>query len=163
MSTHSRIGIKNEDGSVESIYCHFDGGLDYNGMVLSRSYVDEAKVRELIALGDISSLGSHIGEKHPSLTHMILKQQHKKGKKKMPNFQKYKDKYGDWVLAYGRDCGEEGTEAKRDPSEAAYRRRDESYLYLFKDSKWFCKSIGGKKFVEIKAPICGSCGLLGML
>jgi hypothetical protein len=57
MSTRSRIGIVNEDRSISSIYCHHDGYLSGVGATLARHYQDIGKLRALIALGDISSLG----------------------------------------------------------------------------------------------------------
>ena len=64
MGTRSTIAIENADGTVTGIYCHWDGYLSHNGRILQESYTDEAKVRELIALGDISSLGAEIGTAH---------------------------------------------------------------------------------------------------
>jgi hypothetical protein len=64
MGTRSTIAIENADGTVTGIYCHWDGYLSHNGRILQESYADEAKVRELIALGDISSLGAEIGTAH---------------------------------------------------------------------------------------------------
>ena len=60
MSTRSHIGIWNEDGSLDVIYCHWDGYPSYNGAVLLRHYQDPEKIRELIALGDISSLAESV-------------------------------------------------------------------------------------------------------
>lgn len=56
MSTRSRIGIENLDGTVTSVYCHFDGYFSNNGVILQKEYQDEEKVKQLIALGDLSSL-----------------------------------------------------------------------------------------------------------
>lgn len=56
MGTRSRIAIQNADGTLESIYCHWDGYPSNNGAILQEHYQDEAKVRELIALGDLSIL-----------------------------------------------------------------------------------------------------------
>jgi hypothetical protein len=64
MGTRSTIAIENADGTVTGIYCHWDGYLSHNGRILQENYADEAKVRELIALGDISSLGEEIGTAH---------------------------------------------------------------------------------------------------
>ncbi len=64
MGTRSTIAIQNEDGTVTGIYCHWDGYLSHNGRILQDHYTTEAQVRELIALGDISSLGANIGEQH---------------------------------------------------------------------------------------------------
>ena len=60
MSTRSHIGIWNEDGSLDVIYCHWDGYPSYNGALLLHRYQDPEKIRELIALGDISSLAESV-------------------------------------------------------------------------------------------------------
>jgi hypothetical protein len=56
MSTRSRIAIENQDGTVDSIYCHFDGYVDGVGKTLFNQY-DQEKSEKLLELGDISSLG----------------------------------------------------------------------------------------------------------
>ena len=58
MSTRSRIAIEKQDGTVESIYCHFDGYLSNNGEILQNHYSTKDKMEKLIELGDISSLGN---------------------------------------------------------------------------------------------------------
>ena len=55
MATRSRIAIENQDGTVISIYCHWDGHLETNGKILFENY-DREKTEQLIALGNISSL-----------------------------------------------------------------------------------------------------------
>ena len=55
MSTRSRIAIENQNGSVTSIYCHFDGYISGVGKTLFNHY-DREKLEKLIELGDISSL-----------------------------------------------------------------------------------------------------------
>ena len=57
MGTRSRIALEMEDGRYESVYCHWDGYLDYNGAILYHYYNTREKVKSLIALGSISSLG----------------------------------------------------------------------------------------------------------
>jgi hypothetical protein len=56
MSTRSRIAIENQDGTVTSIYCHWDGYTSAVGKMLEKWYTTQAKVEALIELGDISSL-----------------------------------------------------------------------------------------------------------
>ena len=56
MATRSRIGIVKENGTVESIYCHWDGYPENNGQLLLDNY-DYEMAQGLIELGDISSLG----------------------------------------------------------------------------------------------------------
>jgi hypothetical protein len=56
MSTRSRIAIENQNGSVTSVYCHFDGYISGVGKTLEKHYTDRSVVEELIELGDISAL-----------------------------------------------------------------------------------------------------------
>jgi hypothetical protein len=56
MATRSRIAIEKQDGTVDSIYCHFDGYLEGVGKTLFNHY-DQEKLEKLLELGDISSLG----------------------------------------------------------------------------------------------------------
>jgi hypothetical protein len=60
MSTNSRIAIEQADGTVKSIYCHWDGYPKGVGKKLVEHYGDRAKVEELIALGDLSQLGERV-------------------------------------------------------------------------------------------------------
>ena len=60
MATRSLIGMELEDGTVEAIYCHYDGYLNHNGRILINSYTTAEKVSELISLGGISSLGHNL-------------------------------------------------------------------------------------------------------
>ena len=79
MATRSRIAIEHQDGTVTSIYCHFDGYLEHNGKILQNHFQDREKVEQLIALGDLSSLYESIentiayhrdrGEDHCYQTH----------------------------------------------------------------------------------------------
>jgi hypothetical protein len=55
MATRSRIAIENQDGTVDSIYCHFDGYLEGVGKTLFNHY-DQEKLEKLLELGDISVL-----------------------------------------------------------------------------------------------------------
>ena len=56
MGTRSTIALEYADGTVVQIYCHWDGYLDHNGMILYANYEDPFKVRELLDNGDMSSL-----------------------------------------------------------------------------------------------------------
>lgn len=62
MSTNSLIAIENNDLSVESVYCHWDGYLAYNGTILQNNYLNMPKLRELIAGGNMSVLKPTISE-----------------------------------------------------------------------------------------------------
>ena len=56
MATRSRIAIENQDGSVTSVYCHWDGHIETNGVILNYHYRTKDKVEALIALGNLSAL-----------------------------------------------------------------------------------------------------------
>lgn len=60
MSTRSNIGIKNRDGSVDVVYCHWDGYLSYNGQILLDSWKLEEDIKSLIASGNMSGLGENL-------------------------------------------------------------------------------------------------------
>ena len=62
MGTRSTIAIEFADASVSQVYCHWDGYLEHNGELLATCYTDPFKVRELIDLGDFSSLRETVEE-----------------------------------------------------------------------------------------------------
>jgi hypothetical protein len=64
MGTRSTIALEFADGTVEQIYCHWDGYLEHNGKILQEHYSDPFKLRDLIDMGDMSSLGERIGTRH---------------------------------------------------------------------------------------------------
>ena len=55
MSTNSRIGLRLEDGSILSVYHHWDGYPEWLGVTLNQQYNTREKVAELIDGGDMSS------------------------------------------------------------------------------------------------------------
>lgn len=57
MSTRSTIAIRRLDGSMTKIYCHWDGYIEYNGIMLQKYYNTPDKIEELLKLGSLSSLG----------------------------------------------------------------------------------------------------------
>jgi hypothetical protein len=111
MSTNARIGREIEAGnSVESIYTHWDGYPDHHGQVLLDHYAERAKVAELIALGDLSSLAAEIGEAHDFDTRHV--------------------EHGEWCYAYGRDGGEADCEPVIHGHDA-WPDGGQEYEYLF--------------------------------
>ena len=67
MATRNRIAIENQDGTVTSIYCHWDGHIETNGKIWFENY-DREKTEQLIALGNISSLGILLEPTDPNHT-----------------------------------------------------------------------------------------------
>ena len=60
MGTRSTIALEFADGTVEQVYCHWDGYLSNNGQILAQHYMDPFKVRDLVALGGFSSLDTTV-------------------------------------------------------------------------------------------------------
>lgn len=120
MATRSAIGMQLEDGSVRAVYCHWDGYPSHNGKILT-NYYDRDKTMQLLQLGDLSSLGAEIGEKH--------------------DFDERRDKE---CTFYGRDRNETGIDAETYVSEVDYVQRFSKggvdYFYLLVNDDWMvCK------------------------
>ena len=56
MGTHCLIAIENKDGTVQYIYCHYDGYLSHMKPLLLSEYNTREYVEELIKKGGIVSL-----------------------------------------------------------------------------------------------------------
>lgn len=120
MATRSLIGKQNQDGSITSIYCHYDGYPEHNGVILQEYYSSPFQVDQLLALGNLSVLGREIG----------LKQ----------DFNNRSTHFTNWCLAYGRDRGESNQQAQVSTRES-FLSTDHGvdYLYLYNDEfEWEC-------------------------
>lgn len=123
MSTRSHIGIRNEDGSLDVIYCHWDGYPSHNGNILLHHYQNPDKIRELIALGDISSLAANV---RPTGQHSFETPQE------------------GVVVAYCRDRHEDGVDTRHFDTWQTYEKQMLSeggciefvYLYDAHERKW---------------------------
>lgn len=132
MATRSRIGIRNEDASVDSIYCHWDGYPEHNGLILVRDYQDESKIRQLISMGSLSSLGPEIGEQHPDINPYPFAS----------------TKYQEWAERFGRMCTFHRRDMRRGRLEIAHSntvqefldiRWGEEYHYIFHYGRWLVR------------------------
>lgn len=65
MSTNSRIGIKRLDGTEKYIYCHWDGYIEHNGLLLQLCYDTPEKIERLLELGNLSVLGEYLETDEP--------------------------------------------------------------------------------------------------
>jgi hypothetical protein len=61
MSTRSRIGLELSDGSILSIYNHFDSYPEFLGVKLVEHFNTREKVEALVDLGDISAVWTNLG------------------------------------------------------------------------------------------------------
>ena len=50
MATRSTIALEFADGTVEQVYCHWDGYLAHNGQLLLKHYSNPFVLRDLIAV-----------------------------------------------------------------------------------------------------------------
>jgi hypothetical protein len=134
MGTRSTIALEYADGTVEQVYCHWDGYLAHNGQMLQEYYSNPFILRDLIDLGDLSSLRSTIGTKHKfssfDLATKIEQRMHEETTKDMCTF-------------YGRDRGEDGVSAKKFKDFADYKANHqyEEYEYILRSvsgqAVWF--------------------------
>jgi len=115
MSTRSYIGVRNTDGTVNHIYCHFDGYPEGVGATLIEHYANPNRVNELMKLGDLSVLGKFIGEK-----------------------QDFDKRVRDCCLAYSRDRGDANTEAIPHLFEEIIKDQMVDYVYIFDGDHWEC-------------------------
>jgi hypothetical protein len=136
MATRSRIAIETGDGTVKSVYCHWDGYPSNNGRILLEHYKDREKLEKLINLGALSSLAPEVdipeGVEH--------------------NFE---NQVKGICVFYGRDRGETGVEAMTHENPKAFLRSDvEEYGYLLTlEGEWlFCnghKNSSTRDFVRL--------------
>ena len=62
MGTRSNIAYKKSDGRIVSMYCHYDGYPEYNGVVLNEHYNTKEKARGLVDNGYQSELKETVEE-----------------------------------------------------------------------------------------------------
>ncbi len=133
-STRSRVGILNSDGTIKSVYVHNDGYLSGVGKTLKQNYTNDEKIKQLIALGNLSFIGKEIGEKHD-----------------------FDSEDYESTLAYGRDGGEKNQFAnisntiKEFEDLATDTHVDYTYLWDVENKKWVFKKINSttKNFQEL--------------
>jgi hypothetical protein len=133
MGTRSTIALEYADGTVQQVYCHWDGYLAHNGQILLKHYSNPFILRDLIDLGDISSLGKIVGTKHPFSPH--------EGDTQKALYEAAQAQGA--TTFYGRDRGETGTSAKKFASYEDYllNHQYEEYEYILRSvhgqAVWF--------------------------
>lgn len=140
MATRSTIALEFADGTVQQVYCHWDGYLAHNGQILAEHYSDPFVLRDLIDLGDISSLGRNLGNGHP-FSKFGLKEEDP-DYDQMIALCKQSEEEG-WTTFYGRDRGETGVDARKFKDYADYveNHQYEEFEYILRtDGQWYVKS-----------------------
>jgi hypothetical protein len=165
MGTRSTIALEFADGTVEQVYCHWDGYLAHNGQILLKHYSDPFVLRDLIDLGDISSLGKIIGTSHPFSPYVSDNEEFKALPVDTQDRIKAATKKA-YDLAqelgcttfYGRDRGETGVGSKKfiDYEDYVDNHQYEEYDYILRqvDGKatWFVSDHDGA-YVELEQAI----------
>lgn len=130
MATRSRIAIENQNGTVTSVYCHHDGYIDYNGVVLQKHYAQREKVEALIALGDLSSIGERVSTEEPH---------------------SFENPSRGVTVAYHRDRSEDWNQSTHKSAEEFFKSDYEEYGYLFtKENKWLVIGNSGDEVQELE-------------
>jgi len=133
MGTRSRIGVMH--GNIcKSVYCHWDGYLEHNGVILQEHY-NSARANNLVALGDLSSLKATIGEKH-AFSQFELQAEEVAG---------YKLLTENMCTFYGRDRGETGIEFKVAHTFEEFLEQVDhcggEYYYVMENGVWYYGSM----------------------
>ena len=136
MATRGNIAIVNEDGSITSIYCHYDSYPEYVGKILLNHYNDVGIINKLMELGDLSSLGEHLYAAGHTWSAPIE----------------------GVCVAYGRDRGEKGVESRVFKSIEQYNRNADNsgvnYQYLFEDGMWMYRKTHKGDWERLTPDVC---------
>jgi len=124
MSTRSRIGIELQNGSVLSVYHHWDGYPEWLGKILTEHYTTKEKVTELIDGGDMSSAWTNAGFKNETVAQGPL-----------------------YYSQRGEDCP---PRLDADLCEYLLPAGSEEYAYLFTNGEWVCYNMN--QFDDSKLP-----------
>jgi hypothetical protein len=117
MSTRSRVGLELADGSILSIYSHYDGYPEWAGRILRTHYNTREKVEELVDGGDVSCLWTDDGFYTSE------------GKTK-------RGSYGpQYYSQRGQDCP---PRLDADLAEYLLPGIGEEYHYIFRNGEWVC-------------------------
>lgn len=135
MSTRSLIGLV-KGNKVEFIYCHNDGYVEYNGVMLKTYYPSEDKVQALIDMCDISSLGalSVTNEEWEALT------PEQRGEREENGARRYTMSYNNWrnEVTTKHECTIEQY-LLNDMTE----RWGVDFAYHFLNGEWYCRNWRG--------------------
>ena len=125
MATRSRIGIKLKDGSILSVYHHWNGYPEWLGRILKTHFNTEEKVQELIDGGDMSLCWTN---------------------ERWNTDIKAEEYCPQYYSQRGEDCP-----PRLDPSLSMYLEYGEEYDYVFTHNEWVCYDLHDEnpKMVEI--------------
>ena len=123
MATRSRIGIQLADESILSVYSHYDGYPEFNGVKLVEHFNSRDAATELIDGGDISALWTNVGWDNETLPETGPL----------------------YYSSRGEDCP-----PRLDANKYDYLADGEEYAYLFANGEWVCYNMN--QFNDNKLP-----------
>ena len=129
MGTRSRIGIQLADKSILSVYCHYDGYPEFNGVKLIENFNSYDAAAELIDGGNMGCLWTNAGWKNEVLPTT--------------------------GALYFSSRGED-TLPRLDSNLKEYLSKGEEYAYIFKDGEWVCyntRSWDEKYLQQMEIPV----------
>ena len=152
MGTRSRIAVMH--GTVcKSVYCHWDGYLEHNGAILQEHY-NSSLANQLVAMGDLSSLGTQIGEQHPfspfvsdteEFKALPVAEQERIKAETEASYEAAKE--AGYCTVYGRDRGEKDVEWKVAQTFEEFLEQVDAcggeYYYVMENGVWYCGSMYG--------------------
>ena len=130
MATRGRIGVQLPDGSILSVYCHYDNYPSFNGVKLQEHFNSYELAAELIDGGDISCLWTNAGWNNEVLPEVGPLYYSSRGENTPPRIDSN-------LKQYLTDGAEE-------------------YAYLFKDGEWVCyntRSWDEKYLQQVEIPV----------
>jgi len=140
MGTRSVIAVMHGD-NAKAVSVHWDGYLEGVGAVLLKHY-DSVKANHLISLGDVSSLGSVIGEKHP------FSPFDRDENSNTISVEEWESLYGDMTTFYGRDRGETGVDFKTLTDFNHFLEYFDNvgaeFAYIMRDGVWYYFDLADK-------------------
>jgi hypothetical protein len=132
MSTRSRIGLELSDGSVLSVYHHWDGYPSWLGRILKTHYNSYEKAAELIDGGDMSSCWTNerwTGDRWGAYPTKI-------------------EECGpQYYSQRGDDCS-----PRLDANLTQYLCDGEEYAYLYRRGEWVCYDLHGQFPETVEIP-----------
>ncbi len=116
MATPSSITAKCNDGRFRTAYCHSDGFVDHNGVILFEHFQDQQKIEDMLALGDMSFL-------QPSI--------------ECPEGHSFTIGIKGYSIFYGRDRGEEVKPCSSSSLITCRSDNKQPYNYYWDGKDWY--------------------------
>lgn len=137
MATRSSIAFVGKDGKVKSSYCHWDGYVSNNGVILLVHYQEPEKVKDLMSFGDISSLKKLVFPSNGG-THS------------------YDAPENNVTVFYGRDRGED-SQGNEFYSFEDYKKNNNfqeyDYVYFEKKNRWYIYNPNKDKLTTLSSEV----------